>query len=377
MRRRLFKGLSIALMSTALVAFVFTSCEGPMGPAGETGAAGPAGAIGATGSTGAAGATGADGNVTCLDCHDGDAMAAIQGQFNGTGHKAGLYVGYAGGRNGCSQCHGSEGFINFATFGTGGAVNSPSVWECKTCHGIHSEFVVGEYALRKTDFTFVFDATVTADLGTGNLCANCHQSRRAGPVQKAVGVDSAAITSTHYGPHHGPQANVVAGVGFAEIVGSKTYPVAGTNMHFTTSCTGCHMGTAYDATAKEGGHTWTPLTSACNTCHTGTALTADYDYDGFQTEMGLLLDEIRDTLVSLHVVHYEEAGTWEWDADSVKHIEVDIESGYHPIVGEYSLVEVQAFFNWVGLAEDKSLGAHNPKYFEALLVNTLEALKLL
>ena len=41
------------------------------------------------------------------------------------------------------------------------------------------------------------------------------------------------ITSTHYGPHHGAQANVFAGVGFAEIAGSIAYPAAGSATHVT------------------------------------------------------------------------------------------------------------------------------------------------
>ena len=59
-------------------------------------------------------------------------------------------------------------------------------------------------------------------------------------------------------------------------------------------------------------------------------------------------------------------------------MEVDEETeevSYHPVVGTYPMVQAQAFFNWVGLEEDRSLGVHNPRYVEALLTNSIEALE--
>jgi hypothetical protein len=56
-------------------------------------------------------------------------------------------------------------------------------------------------------------------------------------------------------------------------------------------------------------------------------------------------------------------------------VEGDDEHGYHPVVGTYPMVQAQAFFNWVGLEEDRSLGAHNPKYVKALLANSIAALE--
>jgi hypothetical protein len=38
------------------------------------------------------------------------------------------------------------------------------------------------------------------------------------------------------------------------------------------------------------------------------------------------------------------------------------------------MVLARAYYNWIGLVEDRSLGVHNPKYISALLINTLEAL---
>ena len=191
-------------------------------------------------------------------------------------------------------------------------------------------------------------------MGNSNLCGVCHQSRRAEP---AYGVeepaDSFAITSTHYGPHHGAQANVLAGVGFAEIEGSIAYPEAGSANHLSqASCSGCHMAPFGDA---EGGHSFNPSLAACNDCHG--ASSEDFNYGGVQTEVHELLVELRDELVALGVVEGDE------------------EHGFHPVVGTFTMTQVRAFFNWVGLEEDRSMGVHNPKYVKALLKNSIEALE--
>ena len=53
----------------------------------------------------------------------------------------------------------------------------------------------------------------TYDGGAGNLCGNCHQPRRA--IADADADGNIEITSTHWGPHHGPQTAVLLGIGGA------------------------------------------------------------------------------------------------------------------------------------------------------------------
>ncbi|MGQ7869128.1 multiheme c-type cytochrome [Sunxiuqinia sp. sy24] len=317
---------------------------------------GPQGLAGVDGEDGLDGADGADGHVTCLVCHGGENIEAIQGQFAMSVHKSGVNaVAYAGARADCAQCHSHEGFVQFAEFGeVFGAITSPNAWECGTCHGLHNSFESGDYALRLSDpVNPIFDETVTMDLmGNSNLCANCHQSRRPEPSIDKPG-DTYKITSTHYGPHHGAQANVVAGVGFAEIEGSTSYPDAGSNLHLAqASCVGCHMGEFADG---QGGHSWNPSVNACNECHE--ADETDFNYGGVQTDIHDKLIELRDLLIARGVVSGDD------------------QAGYGPVVGTYPMIEARAFFNWAGLEEDRSLGVHNPKYVRALLNNTIEALE--
>ena len=201
--------------------------------------------------------------------------------------------------------------------------------------------------------SFIFDETVTADFENGNLCVNCHQSRRAEPNIESPG-DTYNITSTHYGPHHGAQGNTVYGAGIAEIAGNIAYPAPGSFAHMEVGCTGCHMG-EYDAEEGTGGHTYSPTILACTSCHGDLE---DFDYNGAQTEVEELLVELRDVLVAKGVLEYVEA-----------------DGAYEPVVGEHRMVEAQAFFNWIGLEEDRSLGVHNPKYVIALLKNSIQAVE--
>jgi hypothetical protein len=203
------------------------------------------------------------------------------------------------------------------------------------------------------EISFIFDETVTADFGTGNLCVNCHQSRRAEPNVTNPG-ETFEITSTHYGPHHGAQGNVLNGAGFAEIAGDIAYPAPGSATHMEVGCTGCHMG-EYDADAAAGGHTYWPTLGSCTECH---GALEDFDYNGAQTEVEELLVELRDILVA--------NGVLEW---------VEEDEAYEPVVGTYPMAQAQAFFNWVGLEEDRSLGVHNPNYVMALLKNSIQALQ--
>lgn len=357
---------TLFILFACCATIMFMSCEGPMGLPG---------ADGLDGLDGSDGTPGVDGNVTCLTCHSTGTIQDIKEQFQQSVHSSGhVAVDYAGARASCARCHSSEGFIEFATNGSVEEnISSPSAWECKTCHTIHETFEETNFAsiLRLADpISFIFDATVIADFGNSNLCANCHQQRRAEPNTASPGT-TFEITSTHYGPHYGLQSNVLYGVGLAEIAGSMSYQTAGSGDHMTTaSCTGCHMAPYGNG---QGGHTWNPALDACNSCHG--ASETNFDYGGVQTTVQAQLDEIRDTLLARGVVAEGIDTLWVLDEETGLHVQEITSDGYHPVPGTYPMEDVQAFFNWTGLEDDRSLGVHNPKYVKAILTNTLEALK--
>jgi len=338
------KTKNILLLLLLVFAVAMVGCEGDEGPAGPTGPAGDPGDPGEDGTPG---------DITnCTACHASAEFEEIQAQYSYSGHALGAYVGYAGGRASCTPCHSSEQFVQWAELGeVDDAISSPSAIGCRTCHNVHETFLPADYALRVTGTVdMLFDETYELDFGdSSNLCAICHQSRRAEPNTSNPG-ETFDITSTHYGPHHGAQANVLEGVGFAEIVGSVDYPASSGHLNVSYTCVTCHMGD-YDGEEAAGGHTWGVNYNSCSNCHT---------QDAIDTAMGAIevkLDALRDRLVELGVV--------EW---------VEEDEAYEPIVGTYPMAQAQAFFNWIGLVEDRSMGAHNPSYVEALIDNSLEAI---
>lgn len=327
--------------------FVVASCtkEGPAGPAGTNG------------TNGSDGTNGVDGNVSCLQCHTLAIMDDIDAQYETSGHAAGNFVGYAGGRNGCAMCHSDQGYVETQATGrdttaTGFAIPMPI--SCGTCHDDHVtfDFEVDGYVVplrgnKPVELLMyrVIDEVVTLDFGdNSNICANCHQPRRTGPVDDGTG--NFTITSTHYGPHHGPQSTMLQGIGGAEL--GAGYPTPGSDPHrVQASCTTCHMA---DYASEEGGHSWHSSLDACKTCHTDAT---SFDINGKQTEIAGLIEELKTGLIAQGVL----------DAEG------------HPVVGTYPLAHAQAFYNYAGIVDDRSDGVHNYEYIKTLLINSINAVQ--
>ena len=332
-----------AILLLSLMVMFAVSCEGPAGTDGL------AGADGTDGAAGADGADGMDGNVTCIGCHSEANMIDNQIEMSRSQHGIGEWINYAdyyGG--GCARCHSGNGFIEFVTTGeVADNVKVPEAWDCGTCHGLHTTFEEADYALRLTDASpAMFDATVSLDVDeNSNLCVSCHQARR-GPAQYWDGVaDSVSLAAAqHPGPHHGPQSNVLLGNLGASSTGA---PFAA---HVGAGCVGCHMteGTGDDANVA-GGHTFKPLVEGCaNTgCHTSAT---DFDLFGGQTSVTTKMEALNGHLLTAGIL------------DSTGHL--------HD--GTYSAEVFQAWWNYVVVHEDRSLGVHNPTYTHALLDEAID-----
>ncbi len=324
-----------------VVALAMTACGA--GEQGPTGPAGPAGPAGPEGPAGPAGAEASMADLTCTECHNDTAViTGKKAPWEASVHGSGTAAEYAGGRDGCAACHSGASFSKMVAEGL-----TPATWEgdiadvthqdCRTCHQIHTTYTGEDWALETTDAVglYAFEG-VTYDGGAGNLCANCHQPRSL--VGEAVdGVKK--ITSTHWGPHHGPQASFLMGQGGAGEVEGK--PSAHYSMVEDT-CVACHLG-------ESDNHTFLPSVAACLGCHTDIE---EFDFSGLQAEVQGLLDELKEKLIAGG--YLDEEG--------------------HPVVSEGPAAEVDAAWNYVLIAlEDKSLGIHNPSYTRDLLEASLAA----
>ena len=151
------------------------------------------------------------------------------------------------------------------------------------------------------------------------------------------------VSSTHWGPHHGPQSTVLLGIGGALASGSPS-------MHYTLvedGCPQCHL--------ADGNHLFSPALNrqaitACQTCHTDAE---NFDINGLQTEVKALIVELEHLLEAEGLLH-----------------------DGHPLVGEYPEAKAGALWNYIMLQiEDGSNGVHNPAYTKALLEASIEALQ--
>ncbi len=309
----------------------------------------------------------------CFNCHNGQ-LDAMQGEWANSVHASGANVDYTS-RVGseCVRCHNQQGFITWITTGTiEDSTGNAKAIGCFACHNPH-EF--GDLR-RRTTAPVTMAAGDVFDVGGANLCANCHQAREYPTI-----TDGYTITSSRFGPHHSQQGDMlIASVGYESFAGFT--PASSLHKDVVRDgCIGCHMGYSnthegYDV----GGHSWNMkdeagnnLATNCKTsgCHgagtlafgtagafgpydfrrADTASAKDWDDDGvkegYQTEMEGMLDSLA-TLLDLHNILNPSTGL--------------------AVPGTYADGDlVGAYWNYITVEDDHSLGIHNWEYMAGLI----------
>ncbi len=100
--------------------------------------------------------------------------------------------------------------------------------------------------------------------------------------------------------------------------------------------------------------TQTPNTAGCETCHLSADGWSDFDYGGVQTTVEGLLAQLEAKLITAGITTLASPET--------------------PVPGTYTEAVAGAWWNYISVIEDRSVGIHNPTYIIALLTNALEAL---
>jgi hypothetical protein len=266
----------------------------------------------------------------------------------------------------CSKCHNHQGFIEFLETGdVAGTINNAAPINCRTCHMIHMNYDEGDWTLTASSAVDLDFGDVTIDLGgSSNLCVNCHQFRAVSPMPEIGGGD-VTITSSRYGPHHGPHSNNLWGTGGYLIAGSESYPDAGSGAHTSLGCVSCHMAPVPYGGRSAGGHTFNMSyeyhgaeeanVGACTACH---ADIEDFDVNGVQTTVDGLVADLEAIFIANGWMD-EPGALWNIPDDGLT-VTAD---------------EAGAMLNYKIVVEDRSRGIHNPKYMIALLTNSLEALQ--
>jgi len=336
-------------------ALILSSCEGPVGPMGPAGADGTDGIDGVDGTDGTDGVAG---NAVCLECHTLEVKDAVTDLWAASLHGTSqtFYPGspttvqYAGGRNDCAKCHSAEGFIETVWTGqdtTATGFSLPTSVRCKACHDFHNSLDFENEpnsAVRSTMAVTLMtgDGSVEFDNDESNLCMACHQSRK-NPADDSTPTAIVEVTG-HYGPHHGPQANLINGLG-----GYEFGTVTSVTSYGPHDCISCHMSEVVGDTI--GGHTWVANLEGCAECH-------DTGVETKMTEIHGLLGDLQTAL---------------FDAGMVDESGHAIESG-DGVVVEYESDSVGALWNYLLIEEDMSEGIHNYDYAKALLEASITAL---
>ncbi len=296
----------------------------------------------------------------CIQCH-GAATHHIKGmEWDNSAHA--VTTTDPAGNASCVGCHTNNGFIDRIN-GVGPADLSYDAISCQTCHEPHGETIpsTNAHLIRTLAAVTLADGTQVTTAGAGTLCMNCHQAR-----QKAVTYAANTVGSAHFGPHEGPQADMLMGTnGYTY---GQNIPSSAHGDVVADTCVTCHTQTpsATDpALGQVGGHTFKmsfagtdkipaeQMVGACQTCH-GPEITTfnfplmDYDNDGVidgaQTEVQHLLDKLAVMLPPL--------------GQAKSTLTID---------STWTQPQLEAAYNYQFVQNDGSHGVHNMAYTVGLL----------
>jgi hypothetical protein len=430
-------------ISLAALAFALLGCSGPTGPDGPQGNDGASGSQGATGPTGPSGPTGPQGPsglgadsgipTSCLSpCHG---FNGVVSQYQTSVHYT-TYITNIGGSEAmnwvapggaCGNCHAIDAIQNrvtgnIETSDDGGVVNLASAQleyrdpvngklsaanytgtatvaqvYCTTCHAVtnandpHKTGVpwtpdsfplqvdpdAGGVFVEKSPDTTAVVGTNAGSYGPSDTCMWCHRSRI--DITNYLGATN-KITSTRWGPHEGPQADIFTGAGGyhfkGQAYGKSTHAVK-------VACVDCHMVNVAD-NSNVPDHSFNPQIAACRNCHGGVdAGVTSFDINGGETEVQVAMTDLERAMNNLG---------WLTRAASPPYLPLTDPDGGGGEVGDGSwsldlttpgatfsgalLTQDQAgaLYDYLLVARGAAYGVHNKKYVEQLLFDSCGAL---
>ena len=399
--------------------------DGENGAKGDPGAAGPAGPPGPSGTPGVPGPA-ADGGGGVLSgacttpCHTFNGVVD-QWRFSNHSHPQNNEIG--GGA--CGNCHAidglqqrvagkytvppdagvpadvSKGHINYkaasgaiSEIGYGGTTAIGRI-HCSTCHDFNptndphvtGKYLAGQAPLRvpggvndtaileKTEGTAPTTPTGTAlAYRAANTCVFCHKSRK--DVSFYIGANN-SLSSTRWGPHDGPQADVFSGKGGYHFSG-VTYSTAA-HSTIANPCVSCHM-QPVAANGNVPDHTMKPNLAFCKTCHK-TYEGTNFDIDDGQSTVRAGLRELQAELTYAGLLTRSASAPYavltdDELADNQFHLDAvrpNAGPGNAHVVA--NAARAGAIYNYLIVARGKDFGVHNPRYTKQLLWDSITEIK--
>lgn len=351
-----------------------------------------AGPAGDDGIDGIDGLDGVDASAAvCIDCHSNSHREGIYDAYFMAKHSSGSSWA-RGTSESCASCHNNEGFIDYIETGAvaSGGYNVSNPLTCTGCHDSHRSFDFendgNDKAVRTLDAVdfrvFAEDDNLddyVLDYGNAsNLCANCHQPRRGTPTVTDY-PGKYMNTSTHWGPHHGPQTALLEGLlgAYTTFTLVEAIPAVKQAAHRieTGACIDCHMGGTTDGSY---GHSWSPAGNNCVSCHSTPF--EELEVIGLDEDMATLGAMLENAIGQ--AVFRDSNGDYqpEFEADGITPVLttgiVHFEDGeWHPARGLFELKIAEAAWNFLFIVEDKSGGIHNPNYAKSIIKNSIAAMQ--
>jgi hypothetical protein len=311
-------------------------------------------------------------NSVCTGCHSGAHHPFLE-DWSTTLHAASESNSHAASNAGCQPCHSGSGFVAANNAMWSFDSENPGAIACGVCHDAHSADNL--HQVRTVAPVVIDDNGVTTTLqasGLGQLCVQCHHARHYGDEQVDEG-------DAHFGPHHSPQGDMLAGVSGYETIAQAGFTFTGkfTNHYvIEDACVTCHMNNAPNADGSSNtGHTFMPRVTACQPCHGEINDFADImakeDYDGDGTVEGME-DEIaglEETLTGALVAAGLDTtgGTSVSSALSATSDDTLSDGSPDPVAVKLR----KGGFNLVFVEDDGSNGFHNPTYAIQLLQQSI------
>jgi hypothetical protein len=213
--------------------------------------------------------------------------------------------------------------------------------------------------------------TAVGALGASNTCVWCHKSRK--DVTNYITATGNKLTSSHWGPHEGPQADVFSGAGGYHYVG-QSY---GQSTHQKqTVCADCHM-PDIPTNQNAPNHSFFPQLSACQRCHAGAT---SFDVAGGQSTVKGMMFEFQKDLNNLGYLTRNDTAPYaplsgSQLTDAAFSIDLTNPTG-GPGNTAPSLTADQAgaLYNYIIIARGGAMGVHNPLYVKQLIFDSIKAL---
>jgi hypothetical protein len=310
----------------------------------------------------------------CLQCHDAPTHHTI-GEYFVTSVHANLPNGEHTARTSCFPCHSGAAYVKYAkNQANPGWTNADGdvPISCAVCHDPHNP---DNFGLRiASNITLANGFSVTAG-GNGQMCMRCHQARKDGQTAITDVAPYYGFTA-HFGPHHGPQTDMLFGQG-AYQYGDTT--ITGLMTHGAVvkdACVTCHM--ANIGTGMSPSHQWsmidttggTPhdLVGACVTCHGPITsfddIKASSDWDGngkiegVQTEVEGLTN-----ILESYLPKDASGAVLTTAADAADSAKIKDQPDI-----------IKGIYTYEYVVSDASKGVHNTKYTVAILQAALAKL---